>query len=124
MRLDKWLWAARFYKTRRLATEEINKGRVKVNGIEAKPSRTIIVGDLVTIRKLQIIYEVKVCLLIEQRGPASVATTMYQETEASIARREHERELRKLSPQPHSETRSSRDKKRLRDVKQGKYFKS
>ncbi|GGZ84535.1 RNA-binding protein S4 [Ignatzschineria indica] len=124
MRLDKWLWAARFYKTRRLATEEINKGRVKVNGIEAKPSRTIIVGDLVTIRKLQMIYEVKVCLLIEQRGPASVATTMYQETEASIARREHERELRKLSPQPHSETRSSRDKKRLRDVKQGKYFKS
>ncbi len=124
MRLDKWLWAARFYKTRRLATEEINKGRVKVNGIEAKPSRTIIVGDLVTIRKLQIIYEVEVCLLIEQRGPASVATTMYQETEASIARREHERELRKLSPQPHSETRSSRDKKRLRDVKQGKYFKS
>ena len=124
MRLDKLLWAARFYKTRRLATEEINKGRVKVNGIEAKPSRTIIVGDLVTIRKLQMIYEVKVCLLIEQRGPASVATTMYQETEASIARREHERELRKLSPQPHSETRSSRDKKRLRDVKQGKYFKS
>lgn len=124
MRLDKWLWAARFYKTRRLATEEINKGRVKINGIEAKPSRTIIVGDLVTIRKLQMIYEVKVCLLIEQRGPASVATTMYQETEASIARREHERELRKLSPQPHSETRSSRDKKRLRDVKQGKYFKS
>ncbi len=124
MRLDKWLWAARFYKTRRLATDEINKGRVKVNGVEAKPARNLIVGDLVTIRKLQMIYEVEVCLLIEQRGPASVATTMYQETQESIERREHERELRRLSPQPHSETVTSRDKKRLRDVKQGQYFNS
>ena len=61
MRLDKWLWAARFYKTRRLATDEVNKGRVKVNGIEAKPARNLVIGDLVTIRKLQMIYEVEVC---------------------------------------------------------------
>lgn len=124
MRLDKWLWAARFYKTRRLATDEIDKGRVKVNGSEAKPARKIVVGDLVTVRKLQMIYEVKVCLLIEQRGPASVAATMYDETKESIERRERERELHRLSPQPHSETVTSRDKKRLRDVKQGKYFNS
>ncbi len=124
MRLDKWLWAARFYKTRRLATDEVNKGRVKVNGVEAKPARNLIVGDLVTIRKLQMIYEVKVCLLIEQRGPASVATTMYQETQESIERRARESEIRRLSPSPHSDNVTSRDKKRLRDVKQGKYFNS
>lgn len=124
MRLDKWLWAARFYKTRRLATDEVNKGRVKVNGVEAKPARNLIVGDLVTVRKLQMIYEVEVCLLIEQRGPASVATTMYQETQESIERRERESEIRRLSPSPHSENVTSRDKKRLRDVKQGKYFNS
>ncbi len=124
MRLDKWLWAARFYKTRRLATDEVNKGRVKVNGIEAKPARNLVIGDLVTIRKLQMIYEVEVCLLIEQRGPASVATTMYHETEESVERRARESELRRLSPSPHSETVTSRDKKRLRDVKQGKYFNS
>ena len=122
MRLDKWLWAARFYKTRRLATDEIDKGRVKVNGVVAKPARNLAVGDSVTIRKLQSIYELEVCLLIEQRGPASVATTMYHETQESIKRREHEGELRRLSPQPHSETVTSRDKKRLRDVKQGKIF--
>ncbi len=124
MRLDKWLWAARFYKTRRLATDEIEKGRVKVNGTEAKPAKKIIVGDIVTIRKLQVIYEVQVCLLIEQRGPASVAVTMYKETEESIAQRAHESELRKLSPVPRPESVTSRDKKRLRDVKQGKYFSS
>ncbi|MHC5225302.1 RNA-binding S4 domain-containing protein [Ignatzschineria sp. LJL83] len=122
MRLDKWLWAARFFKTRRLATDEVNKGRVKVNGIEAKPARNLNIGDVVTIRKSQIIYEVEVCLFIEQRGPASVATTMYQETQESIQQRERESELRRLSPQPHSETVTSRDKKRLRDVKQGKIF--
>ena len=122
MRLDKWLWAARFYKTRRLATDEINKGRVKVNGSEAKPARNVAVGDILTIRKLQTIFEVEVRLLIEQRGPASVATTMYAETDESIKRREHERELRRLSPQPSSETLTSRDKRRLRDVKQGKIF--
>ena len=124
MRLDKWLWAARFYKTRRLAMDEVNKGRVKVNGIEVKPARNLVIGDLVTIRKLQMIYEVEVCLLIEQRGPASVATTMYHETEESVERRARESELRRLSPSPHSETVTSRDKKRLRDVKQGKYFNS
>lgn len=124
MRLDKWLWAARFYKTRRLATDEVGKGRVKVNGVEAKPARNLIVGDLVTVRKLQMIYEVEVCLLIEQRGPASVAMTMYQETQESIERRAHESEVRRLSPSPHSDNVTSRDKKRLRDVKQGKYFNS
>ena len=124
MRLDKWLWAARFYKTRRLATDEIDKGRVKVNGVEAKPARRIVVGDMVTIRKLQVIYDIKVCLLIEQRGPASVAVTMYEETKESIQQRTHESELRRLSPTPHSDNVTSRDKKRLRDVKQGKYFNS
>ena len=122
MRLDKWLWAARFFKTRRLATDEVNKGRVKVNGIEAKPSKNLNIGDMVTIRKSQVIYEVEVCLFIEQRGPASVATTMYQETQESMQQRERESELRRLSPQPYSETVTSRDKKRLRDVKQGKIF--
>ena len=91
MRLDKWLWAARFYKTRALAVEAIDKGRVQLNGQAAKRSRELRAGDRVALRqgeRGQIAREVQVLGLSEVRGPAPVAQLLYAETAASIAARE------------------------------------
>jgi len=91
MRLDKWLWAARFYKTRGLAVEFIEKGRVQVNGQPAKRARELHVGDLLSLRQGaqgEIARELRVLALSEVRGPAPVAQLMYEETPESIAARE------------------------------------
>lgn len=122
MRLDKWLWAARFYKTRRLATDEIIKGRVLVNNQAAKPAKIVAVDDLITIKKAQTIFEVKVLLLLPTRGPAKVAETMYFELPSSIERREHERKLRRLAPVIKPIKPDKREKRELRKVKQGLPF--
>jgi ribosome-associated heat shock protein Hsp15 len=90
-RLDKWLWAARFYKTRALAAEAIDKGRVQLNGQGAKRSRELRPGDRVALRqgeRGEIAREVQVLALSEVRGPAPVAQQLYAETPASIAARE------------------------------------
>ncbi|WP_343639443.1 RNA-binding S4 domain-containing protein [Roseateles sp.] len=100
LRLDKWLWAARFYKTRSLAVEEIGKGRVTVNGQAAKASRDVRVGDLVQLRQGQVDREVRVAGLSSVRGPAPVAQTLYEETPASVAARERAAEARRLAPEP------------------------
>ena len=99
-RLDKWLWAARFYKTRALATEAIVKGRVAVNGQVAKASRELRVGDLLRLNQDQATRELRVCGLSAQRGPASVAQTLYAETDDSIAARAKAAELRRLGTEP------------------------
>ena len=88
MRLDKWLWVARFFKTRALAAEAIDKGHVDVNDDKAKRSRAIHVGDRVTIRRPPFEHRVTVRALSLQRGPAAVAQGLYVEDEASRARRE------------------------------------
>jgi ribosome-associated heat shock protein Hsp15 len=88
VRLDKWLWAARFFKTRTLAAEAIDAGRVEVNGERAKRSRAITVGDTLRIRKPPFEQVIEVLGESEQRGPASVAQTLYAETEASVKARE------------------------------------
>jgi ribosome-associated heat shock protein Hsp15 len=88
VRLDKWLWAARFFKTRTLAAESIDAGRVEVNGERAKRSRAITAGDTLRIRKPPFEQVIEVLGESEQRGPASVAATLYAETEASIKARE------------------------------------
>jgi ribosome-associated heat shock protein Hsp15 len=91
MRLDKWLWAARLYKTRGLAVELIEKGRVQVNGQAVKPARELHVGDLLSLRqgeRGEIAREVRVLALSDVRGPAPVAQTLYEETPQSIAARE------------------------------------
>jgi ribosome-associated heat shock protein Hsp15 len=88
VRLDKWLWAARFFKTRTLAAESIDAGRVEVNGERAKRSRAITVGDTVRIRKPPFEQVIEVLGESEQRGPASVAQTLYVESEASVKARE------------------------------------
>ncbi|SRR5699024_6048079 len=99
-RLDKWLWAARFYKTRNLAAEEIKKGRVQVNNQAAKAAREIRVGDEIQILKRPPATIVVVEALSLVRGPASVAQTLYKETAASIQAREQAAEQRRLAPEP------------------------
>lgn len=83
VRLDKWLWAARFFKTRSLAVRACELGRIESNGQQAKPSREVRADDLLKIRNESGEYLVEVLLLSEMRGPAAVAQTLYQETEAS-----------------------------------------
>lgn len=100
MRLDKWLWCARFYKTRSLATEEISKGRVTVNGQAAKPARDLRCGDTVLMRQGPVARTVTVKGLSGARGPAPVAQKLYEETAESIATREKAAEQRRLAPEP------------------------
>ncbi|WP_417282738.1 RNA-binding S4 domain-containing protein [Comamonas sp.] len=100
MRLDKWLWCARFYKTRSLAVEEIGRGRVTVNGSNAKASREIRVGDRIHLKQGNIPKEVLVRGLSGMRGPAPVAQQLYEETAQSMATREQLAEQRRLAPEP------------------------
>ena len=96
LRLDKWLWAARFFKTRSLAVEAINGGHVHVNEERAKPSRAVQVGDVLRIRKDQNTWKVTVLALNEQRRPAKEAALLYQEDEHQREEREQQIEMRRL----------------------------
>lgn len=96
LRLDKWLWAARFFKTRPLAVEAINGGHVQVNEERAKPSRAVHVGDVIRIRKDQNTWKVTVLGLNEQRRPAKEAILLYQEDEHQREEREQQIEIRRL----------------------------
>ena len=99
VRVDKWLWAARFCKTRSLATEAVTGGRVHVNGVAVKPSREVAVGDRLEISLGQQRWVVVVAGLADRRGSARVAQTLYDETPESIAERERRRaELRVSRP--------------------------
>ena len=100
VRLDKWLWAARFFKTRSLATQEIDKGRIQVNGLAAKPARELKPGDLLEIRQGPVPRSIRVVALSQVRGPAPVAQTLYEETPDSIARREDAARQRRETPEP------------------------
>jgi len=100
MRLDKWLWAARFYKTRSLAADEIGKGRVRVNGQVAKPARGLRAGDQVQLRQGPVERTVQVLALSAVRGPAPVAQTLYAETADSTARRQKAAEAHRLAAEP------------------------
>ena len=100
MRLDKWLWAARFYKTRALAVQEIERGRVQVGGADVKPSRELKAGDTVTLRQGEVKREIVVLALSAQRGPAPVAQQLYQETADSVAAREAAAAQRRIAPEP------------------------
>jgi ribosome-associated heat shock protein Hsp15 len=113
-RLDKWLWAARFFKTRALATDEIDKGRVRVNEQPAKPSRELKPGDTVELRQGVVQRTVVVRALSAVRGPAPVAQALYEETPASIAAREAAAERRRLAPEPASAIAQGRPTKKDR----------
>jgi ribosome-associated heat shock protein Hsp15 len=116
MRMDKWLWAARFFKTRALAAKACDLGRIRTRDIEAKPARDVHVGDMLHIKNEGGEFEVEVLGLSEMRGPASVAQTLYRETEASKEQRQKEAEERKAMQQfaPLPERRpSKRDRRRI-----------
>lgn len=100
LRLDKWLWAARFYKTRSLAAEEIGKGRISVNGQVAKPSRELRPGDEVLLRQGPVQRTVRVLGLSAVRGPAPVAQQLYEETPESLLARQQAAEQRRLAAEP------------------------
>jgi ribosome-associated heat shock protein Hsp15 len=116
VRLDKWLWAARFFKTRALARDAIDGGKVAVAGQRAKPAKLLAGGETLQIRKGYELFEVEVLTLAEQRGPAKVAQTLYQETEESLAKRTKEAELRKLHAQSTLGPRTKPDKKQRRQI--------
>jgi ribosome-associated heat shock protein Hsp15 len=122
VRLDKWLWAARFFKTRTLAARACDLGRVQVNGQPGKPARDIHVGDRLQIKTEGGEFEVDVLLLSDNRGPAAVAQTLYEETTLSRELRAKAAEERKLmrsfSPAPNSRP-SKRDRRRIIQFRSG-----
>lgn len=121
VRLDKWLWAARFYKTRGLSCEEIDKGRVLVNGQSAKPAKEVKVGDTLAIRNGPVIRTVVVRALSGVRGSAPVAALLYEETPESLAVRLAAAELRRLAPEPAQTITQGRPTKRdRRDLEQAR----
>jgi len=116
LRIDKWLWAARFYKTRSLACDEVSLGRVHVNGAAVKPAREVKVGDVIELRTGGVPRTVQVLALSDVRGPAPVAALLYQETEASIHLREQFAQHRRLAPEPALSLAQGRPTKRDRRV--------
>lgn len=88
VRIDKWLWAARFFKTRSAATEAVNGGRIHVNDVRAKPAKEVAVGDTVELTVGDMPWTVVVCGLADKRGSAQIAATLYEETERSRVERE------------------------------------
>ena len=98
VRMDKWLWAARFFKTRALAARACDLGRIHSNGIQAKPAREVRVGDMLQVKNAGGDFQVEVLVLSEMRGPAAVAQTLYRETDESRELRLKAAEERKAAP--------------------------
>jgi ribosome-associated heat shock protein Hsp15 len=100
LRVDKWLWAARFFKTRSLASDAVSGGKVRINGATTKPARDIKVGDKLEIANSETRWVVTVQALSDKRGPAPEARLLYEETPESVAAREAERDARKFIQDP------------------------
>jgi ribosome-associated heat shock protein Hsp15 len=118
MRLDKWLWAARFFKTRSIAQKAIDAGRVKVNEDRVKPAHEVRVGNFVWVRVGDYVWNVRVAALSEKRGPASDARKLYDETEESRKERQRLVDQRRLSPEPSAALKgrpTKRDRRMLED---------
>ena len=121
LRIDKWLWAARFYKTRSLAVEEIDKGRVRINGLEVKPAREVKVGDTVALRQGPVIRTMVVLGISNQRGAAPIAQQLYEETPESIRMKLAAAEHGRLNSDPASSLEHGRPTKRdRRDIDKAK----
>ena len=123
LRIDKWLWAARFYKTRSLASEEIDKGRVRINDVEAKPAREVKIGDTVMLRQGPNMRTLVVRGISNQRGAAPIAQQLYEETEESLRLKAAAAEQRRLGQEPANSLEHGRPTKRDRrdmDKAQGK----
>lgn len=119
VRVDVWLWAARFFKTRSLAKQAVESGKIELNDASCKPAKGVHVGDLLRIRRGEERMEVEVLALSEQRGPASAAQALYGESEASITAREAAKAQRKLvgsmAPPGRPDKQARRELRRLKD---------
>ena len=116
MRLDKWLWAARFFKTRSLAQQAIESGRVTLNEQRIKPAHALKISDFVSVRVGELTWRIQVRELSERRGPAEQARKLYDETPESRAERERRMDLRRWSPEPAAEIKgrpTKRDRRQL-----------
>jgi ribosome-associated heat shock protein Hsp15 len=123
IRIDKWLWAARFFKTRALASKACDLGRIRSNEIEAKPAREVRIGDMLHVKNEGGEFHVEVLALSGIRGPAAVARTLYRETQESVERRQLEAAERKALQQyaPLPERRpSKRDRRRIIQFRTGR----
>lgn len=123
MRIDKWLWAARFFKTRAMAAKACELGRVRSQGVEAKPAREVRVGNMLQVKTEGGDFEVEVLALSEIRGPAAAAQTLYLETEASKEARlrtaEERRAMQQYAPIPERRP-SKRDRRRIIQFRSGR----
>ena len=122
VRIDKWLWAARFFKTRALASRACDLGRVRSNGIEAKPAREVRVRDMIQVRNEGGDFEIEVLQLSEMRGPAAVAQALYRETDASKEARmklaAERKAMQQYAPAPERRP-SKRDRRRIIQFRSG-----
>ena len=122
VRMDKWLWAARFFKTRALASKACDLGRILSNNVEAKPAREVRLGDLLHVRNEGGEFEIEVLALSEMRGPATIAHTLYRETEASQAARirvaEERKAMQQYAPAPERRP-GKRDRRRIIQFRSG-----
>ena len=116
VRVDKWLWAARFYKTRAMATEAINGGHVQLNGQRIKPSRIVSVGDEISITKAPYTFVIHVKALSSKRGSATIAQGLYEETQASQLQRETLKQQHKLHAANNPSPRKRPDKQQRRKI--------
>jgi ribosome-associated heat shock protein Hsp15 len=122
VRIDKWLWAARFFRTRSLATQAVQGGRVQVEGLRVKPSRDVQVGETVAVTVGETTTTVVVRALADKRGSAPQAALLYDETEESRRTRERRRELRRMAPPLGADLEgrpSKRDRRRIDAMRRG-----
>jgi ribosome-associated heat shock protein Hsp15 len=116
VRIDKWLWAARFFKTRSLATEAVERGHVQINDQPVRPAKDVKIGDRVRVHAHEQQWELQVLALAEVRGPAAIAQTLYAETEASRLKREEAADRRRLYREPATQIAgrpTKRDRRRI-----------
>jgi ribosome-associated heat shock protein Hsp15 len=122
IRIDKWLWAARFFKTRALASKACDLGRILSNGHESKPAREVRLGDMLHVKNEGGEFEIEVLALSEMRGPAAMAQTLYRETEAGKAARlkavEERKAMQQFAPLPERRP-SKRDRRRIIQFRSG-----
>lgn len=115
-RIDKWLWAARFFKTRSLATNAVELGRVLQNEQRVKPAHAVKVGDMLEIHHADQVWQVEVLRILEVRGSASIAQTMYAETADSITKRQQRAEYRRLHTEPAAQLQQRPTKRQRRQL--------
>lgn len=117
MRIDKWLWCARFFKTRSLATQAVDSGKVKLDAQRIKPARDITPGDRLSVQIDEFVWEIEVVGLSARRGPAPIAQTLYRETEASQLRRQQQLLAHQVNREPSAQLKGRPTKRDRRQIK-------